>query len=331
MGSHPRRYRRVRHRLILRAMTPIAHHETSRGNVSIVMTEMVRQPDGRYAKVAKITGDSLRHGLRKHGAMLFLQAAGLLDEPSLSAAALRLLFAGGSISGPSGATVPLAEYRRLVELVPTMALLGGCADNRMIPGNMQVEPAILLCDEARPLLTAWTTQWLDEQHYVLGAAWHAITLEQRVRMDPTLAGETKALLEPRQLELIDAQLDARAVAQTHDEIKDSKCSMMPRQFEVVAAGSHFQWGLSSNVYSDLEADTLNLMLAAYLSDMQVGGKAGTGHGQLEAVAGSEYQVYRPIDRAGLALPHLPNVGAMFREHVASNAVEIKDLLARVVA
>ena len=94
-------------------------------------------------------------------------------------------------------------------------------------------------------------------------------------MDPTLAGETKALLEPRQLELIDAQLDARAVAQTHDEIKDSKCSMMPRQFEVVAAGSHFQWGLSSNVYSDLEADTLNLMLAAYLSDMQVGGKAGT--------------------------------------------------------
>ncbi len=331
MGSHPRRYRRVRHRLILRAMTPIAHHETSRGNVSIVMTELVRQPDGRYCKVAKITGDSLRHGLRKHGSMLFLQAAGLLDEPALTAAAVRLLFAGGSISGPSGATVPLAEYRQLVELVPPLALLGGCADNRMLGGNMQVEPAILLCDEARPLLTDWTTQWINEQNYVLGAARRAITMEQRVRMDPTLAAETKALLAPQQLELLDAKLDARAVAQTHDEIVDSKCTMMPRQFEVVAAGSHFQWGLSTNVYSELEADTLNVMLAAYLSDMQAGGKAGTGHGQLEAVAGQGFQVYRPIDRDGLALPHLPNVGAMFREHVASNADAIKDLLSKVVA
>src|SRR5690606_25571706 len=84
-------------------------------------------------------------------AYALLDAAGLLGAEKLSEAALRLLFAGGMVTGRGEASVvKLDQYRELCELVPSMTLFGGCADNRVIPGQLIVEDAVLVCEETAP-------------------------------------------------------------------------------------------------------------------------------------------------------------------------------------
>src|SRR4030042_561542 len=139
-----------KYEFILEAKQPIAHASETYGNMSVVMRERVRQPDGRWVAVPVITGDTMRHGLREAGTYCLLDCAGLRDA-QLGEAALRLLFAGGMVTG-SSATINLGQYREMVDLLPHLALLGGCAQNRVIAGRMQVDSAILCCEEARPVL-----------------------------------------------------------------------------------------------------------------------------------------------------------------------------------
>ncbi|MGH8630893.1 MAG: hypothetical protein ACREU7_09045, partial [Burkholderiales bacterium] len=114
---------RKRLEFILEARSPIAHHQETFGNTAVLMRQKVRQPDGSFAAVPIITGDTMRHGLREAGTYCLLDCAGLLGE-ALTEQALRLLFAGGMVTG-SGSVVKLDEYREMVDLVPTLALLGG--------------------------------------------------------------------------------------------------------------------------------------------------------------------------------------------------------------
>lgn len=321
---------------ILQALTPIAHHSESFGNSAIVMDEPVIQPDGRKARVPIITGDTMRHGLREAAAYAFLDAAGLLDEPCLTEAALRLLFSGGQLGGPSGSTVSISEYRSMVDLVPSLGLLGGCAGNRMQPGRLQVDRALLVCAEAMPLLEhdPWVMERIGADGFEPPAARASKDLVQRVRMDPTLSPTSRAMLAPSANASAEGRiLASEAASESGDAIAiaDSKSSMMPRTFEVVAAGSRFVWSLTVQLLSELDRDTFDLMLAAWLSNMVVGGKKGTGHGRLVALEGSRRLLSRPSAPETVTLPDASRVGDRFREHVSSRKDQIKDFLATVVA
>ena len=80
---------------VLKAAQPIAHSAGTEGNHSYLMTRGQVQPNGEILDVPCITADTMRHGLREAMAMAFLDAAGMIDDPALSKAALRLLFNGG--------------------------------------------------------------------------------------------------------------------------------------------------------------------------------------------------------------------------------------------
>lgn len=321
---------------ILKAVTPIAHHSESFGNSAVIMDEPVIQPDGRKVRVPIITGDTMRHGLREAAAYAFLDAAGLLDEPCLSESALRLLFAGGQLGGSSGSTISITEYRQLVELIPSLGLLGGCAGNRMQPGRLQVDRALLICTDSMPLLEhdPWVMQWLERSEFVPAKARSSIDLTQRVRMDPTLNATGRAMLAPEANAGAEQRmLDREAAGEAQDAvaIQDTKSSMMPRTFEVVAAGSLFVWSLTATLLTELDRDTFDLMLAAWLSNMVVGGKKGTGHGRLAALEGSKLLLSRPSAPETVTLPDTGKVGDRFREHVAARKDAIKDFLAKVEA
>lgn len=146
---------------ILRAEQPIAHHEESFGNSAVAMRRKVRQADGTFQRVPIITGDTMRHGLREASSLALLDAAGMLDEPSLTQAALRLLFSGGMITGASGGSVKLGDYREMIDMIPPLALLGGCAQNRAIPGRLFVDDATLICEEVMHMMPAWVGEYLE--------------------------------------------------------------------------------------------------------------------------------------------------------------------------
>ncbi|HEU5276814.1 MAG TPA: hypothetical protein VFU97_24370 [Xanthobacteraceae bacterium] len=327
-----------RFEFVLRAETPIAHHAETVGNQAISFRRKVRTPNGGWAHVPVVTADTCRHGLREAIAYAFLDAAGMLSDPSLSEAALRLLFAGGMVTGRGSgdaSTVKLDDYREMCELIPGLALLGGCASNRVIPGRLMVEDALLICNESRHLLPTWVVDYV-EQSAPLDTCRAHIELEQRVRMDPTLDPGKRKLLsagaasdtENRLLQSEAAHDDDIATAR-----EATKSTMLPRSFERIASGSLFSWAVEATCYSDLDVDCFLTMVAAFLANAKVGGKKGTGHGTIKpvtargVVVSSPSERLHPMDTTELA----GKAGSLFRQHVTERRDRIRSFLGAVNA
>lgn len=347
----------VRYEFILRAQTPIAHHSEVFGNEAIYMRRKTRQPDGSFVDIPIVTADTMRHGMREAAAYALLEAAGLSEATALSEAALRLLFAGGMVTGRGdGGAVKLSLYREMCDLVPSMAIFGGCANNRVIPGQLTVEDAVLICEETVHSLPTWVGEWLAEQRIALSSCRSHIDSEQRVRMDPTLDPKKQRLLSVDERATIERRLLKGEVAHDTDDAagrETSKSSMMPRTSEVVCSGSIFLWSFSAVCYSELDRDTLHVAARSFLYDARVGGKRGTGHGKIIPLAGRRVDVRAYADRAAaldygeqgertgvrrvedaveeLALAVPEQVGDIFRRHVAERADRVRAFLAVVDA
>lgn len=323
---------RKRYEFVLEARQPIAHHEETIGNESILMRRKVRVDDG-WERVPCITGDTMRHGMREAAAFALLDAAGMLEKEALSEAALRLLFAGGMVTGRGDAgVIKLDRYRELCELVPSMALFGGCSDNRCIPGRLFVDDAVLICEET----ARYCSPWMLPHAGKLDTHRAHVEEQQRVRMDPVLSPHNRRLLTEGE-QTRTAGLLARAEhaheADDAPEREKVKSTMLPRRFERIAQGSMFAWACEAMVFDDLDLDTFNVSVASFLSRPTVGGKRGTGHGLLGVVAANEVRVHRPsedlspLDTKALA----PGVGKLFQAHVQERRERIAAFLASVNA
>lgn len=320
--------------MVLRAEQPIAHHEGVVGNEAVVMRETVFMPNGRKAKVPIITGDTIRHGLREASARATLEAAGLLDAVH-GESALRLMFAGGQMLKGTD-TLRLDDYREMVELFPSLALLGGCAGNRIIPGQIEVGRAMLICEESAHLMPEWVGAWMAEIGIETNGARAHVERVQRVRMDPMLRPEMRALLGAESREEVERRLlksDNAAANDDDAEKAKTKSAMLPFAYETVAAGSLFFMRLHARTTSLLEHDMLHVMIATWLQRAMVGGKRGTGCGLLKAieVRGMTRVEMAPGTRGELSFGiDAPEV-ARFTAHVAERAERLGVWLAGVAA
>lgn len=321
--------------MVLRAEQPIAHHEGVVGNEAVVMRESVFLPNGRKARVPIITGDTIRHGLREASARATLEAAGLLEAVH-GESALRLMFAGGQMLKGTD-TLRLDDYREMADLFPPLALLGGCAGNRIIPGQIEVGRAYLVCEESAHLMPEWVSAWADELGIERNGGRAHVERVQRVRMDPMLRPEMRALLSTESREEIERRL-LRSDAASEDDDDDAekvktKSAMLPFAYEVVAAGSLFFVRMHARTTTLLEHDMLHVMLAAWLARPVVGGKRGTGCGLLRLVEcrGLTRVEMAPSARNALSFGvEAPEV-ERFRAHVAARAERLGVWLAGVAA
>jgi len=326
---------RLRLEFVLEAAQPIAHAEESFGNSSVLMRRKVALPNGQWVRVPCITADTMRHGLRDAAAWAYLDAAGI-ETAGLSEAALRLLFAGGMVTGSAGGSVRLNDYRTMTDLFPPLALLGGCAQNRVIPGRVQVDDASLVCHEQAHALPEWVRTWLNEQRRPLDHARAHVEEVQRVRMDPTLDPVKRKMLTETQRLLVESRLTESETAATDDDdvaTEASKSSMLPRRYERLAEGSLLYWSVSALCTSELDRDTFMVMVGTFLAEARVGGRRGQGCGLLRAVTAQSVEVRRPSERMeALDVRDLgARVGTLFRQHVAERREEIAKFLATVAA
>lgn len=334
MGESKQTFRQHTIEMILRAEQPIAHHEGVEGNEGIVMRETVFGPDGRKSRVPIITGDTIRHGLRETSARATLEAAGLLDAVH-GESALRLLFAGGQML--KGADVlRLDDYREMVDLFPPLALLGGCAGNRIIPGQIEVGRAYLVCEESAHLMPEWVGAWADEIGIQRNGARAHIERVQRVRMDPMLRPEMRALLSDAARTEVEKRLlksDNAAADDDDAEKVKTKSAMLPFAYEVVAAGSFFFVRIHARTTNLLQHDMLHVMLAAWLARPVVGGKRGTGCGLLHLIEcrGMTRVEMAPADGDRLSFGTSSPEVERFRAHVAERAERLGVWLAQVAA
>lgn len=328
----------VRYAFVLESATPMAHAWGTEGNASIAMRAKVRQRDGTFAMVPIVTGDTMRHGLRESIAWAMLDAAGLTSE-ALTEAAMRLLFAGGMVTGSAGDALKLDQYRQLTEIVPALALLGGCAQNRVIPGRLTCDEALLVCEESLPTIER-VSPAVHELLVATGARFEScrahIEEVQRVRMDPMLDPGKRKLLAPDARDHVERRLAAseRATADGDAVAKqETKSAMLPRTHERVVAGSWWFWTVEAVVWTELERSTFLTMVASFLADARVGGKRATGHGLLRPMPGlcREIQIARPSERAVEATALAGHAGAAFVAHCRAKSAEIRDFLATVTA
>jgi len=329
---------RHRYDFVLEAAQPIAHHAESIGNEAVIMRRKVRRADGRFSLVPIVTADTMRHGMREAAAYMFLDAAGLLERNTLNEAALRLLFAGGMIKGrgSDGAVVRLDEYRKLCELVPALELFGGCAQNRMIPGMLEVDDATVICDETARFVPEHVMAYVRETGAHIATAREHVEEVQRVRMDPMLRPSLRELTSGEdQVKMLGKLADSEAASESDDAVArgKSKSAMMPRRYERIAQGSLFYWGCQATVYSALALDTFRLAAVGFLSRARVGGKRGTGHGEVRPVKAWDIELARPADALLPIAPAelAPRVGELFRAHVAERKTEIRSFLGQVEA
>jgi hypothetical protein len=319
---------------VLEARQPIAHAEGNYGNTSVIMRDKVRTADGQWASVPIITGDTMRHGIREAAALCLLECAGMLGN-TLSEGALRLLFSGGMVTS-TGGVINLEDYRKMIDLVPSLALLGGCAGNRIIPGRINVSNALLICQETHHLLPTWVQQWMADKYWEYKPQRSHVEEVQRVRMDPCLDPGKRALLSPEARAAAEGRMLASEAASASEDfagVERSKSTMLPFRYERVARGSLFFWSVSATCYSALDHDTLLVMVGAFLRNAVVGGKRGTGHGLLHPLAANNVTLANfseRMDTLDLADPSA-RVGRLFQAHIQERAEAVRELLGKVVA
>lgn len=333
--SNGKRYRRRRLEFILQAQEPIKHLEGSIGNHGVLMRKKVRQPDGTFETVPYVTGNAMRNRMRQAAAYALLDAAGLLGD-ALSESAIRLLFSGGMVTGKGDAsTVSLTAYREMVDIIPTMAIFGGCAGNRVIPGRLKVDEATLMAWESVEGLSPWMMRWMEDRNTKLATAREHVENHQSVRMDALLDPGKRNLLTAGERAKVEGRLlasEKASAAADHREADATKSTMMPYTFERICEGALFRWGVEADCYNDLDEDTFMVAVGAFLSNARVGGGAGTGHGLLKAVACGDFKLRAPSDDVDVvdttaALGH--RAGRLFREHVRERKDALRKFLAEV--
>lgn len=339
-----------RHRIevILEATQPIKHLSESFGNTALLATRKVRQSDGTFAKVPEVSGDAMRHGIREAAAYAMLHAIGATETQKLSEAALRLLFAGGMVTGKGDAgSVRLGEYRKLVDMVPQLAFLGGCAENRTIPGRLEVDPATLICAEHARYVPAWMLTHPEVATMAAVTCRESIEEPQRVRMDPSLNPAKRALLDPSEADKIERRLDASERASRDGDAvakEAAKSTMMPRRYERLAQGSLFSWTVTVTLFDALDADAFYTAFCIFAGNMIVGGGRATGHGAMRVVAArrevmASFSEVPRTSEVGLALDgeagglsvNGARVGSVYFDHVRERAPKIIEYLRGVNA
>lgn len=324
--------------ILVEAQTPIAHHEGHEANHSYFMRRKIRMPDGTFQKVPIVTADSMRNLLRRMLAEFGLECAGLLGNgksPQLTEGALRLLFAGGMLTGKGDASViKIARWRELIDLIPSLSIFGGCVDAMIIPGKLSVCDMVLLCEETKHLAPPFVLEHINGNP----PSWRAQLEEShRVRMDPVKNPNNHHLLSDDAKKRVDDKVIEKERAHEENDIiteQANKSSMMPRTYETVAQGSLWMWEISGTL--DNEIDQASLYTALMLlssARAHIGGKKGVGFGRIKPILCQEIAL--PTIQEKLQIMQLQEIGISygkkFEQHIKQRAEKINKILGEVDA
>lgn len=341
-------WKQLRAEVLFEAAGPIAHFEGTDGNHSMIAMTKVRRPQGGFAMVPIVSGNSMRNRMRFASSLALLRAADMLAG-NLSEPSLRLLFNGGGFAGKGAddasddapkakgakkkggakGVANLDYYRELCELVPSLGIFGGVA-GRIIEGKLQVGQLMLVCDEARAHVPEWILERLKEEKAQLDPARAHVERVQNVRMDAMLNPAMRTLLLPEAQVEANAKLlradNAQAAEESTHEADKSK--MLPYTFERVARGSLFFWSCTVTVNSALEEDTFYVTLAELLRNGPVvGGKRGVDdHGQLKCLDARGIEVSREVRKADALDIDGRKPGTLFIPHVQERKARIAEFL-----
>ncbi|HUY77348.1 MAG TPA: hypothetical protein VMV29_11295 [Ktedonobacterales bacterium] len=314
------------------ALTSITHFgESVGGTEQVLRREKVALPDGDYADVPIISGNSWRGQLRDCGmrAMLDELARALgRDTITLSPQAFYLLFSGGSLTKDAGRGVDIGQARNLRALVPLLGVFGGAVGRQIMEGKLAVGKIIPVCAETRHLLP---DALVDHPHAVI-SVYERTSMEHYTRMDDakreSLAG--RYLPVPDQV-LLEAPSVRKVTNKRTGEVeeiadKPGAAQQMRYGFETITAGTVFSCGLSLRSVTPLEFEAFLMALAEWSREPVIGGRSGSGMGRVRLAFPGWVEANPLLRREADATSVGAPFGALYREHLARNGGAIVQAL-----
>lgn len=261
------------YRGVLTAVSELHHGgDEQTGNVRLLRTVKMYDPaSDQLVRLPVISGNAIRGVCRR---LLVHDLLARIDYGPTSGKLHHALHTGGLLesTGDVSGAMDLPYRRALTSTIPPVALLGTAILNDMIPGQ-------LICDFARPLCreTAWSLRKMGYD-------------------DPRLAMSARSF---RDFTFTTRRDDLREGEEAHQMIVT---------FEYFASGTAFAHAFHLRHPTPLLEAALGTMIRLWQADPVIGGKGGTGFGQLD-----------------IAYDDMPETTA-YDDYVDNHADDIRDVL-----
>jgi hypothetical protein len=235
----------------LEALAPIQHGgDEKTGSTPVLRSITHWDPiQGRHVRLPFVSGNAIRGVLRR---LVFRDLLGRLGVPpsGIHPKVYHALFSGGILESTDETTglVDLAMRRQVRDTVPAIGLFGCSVGNQMIPGSLRVRHAMPVCSEYRAYLPPELAADPRAEHSV------------RTFTDVAFATRRDELREEREA--------------------DEQAVQMKVEFEAFVPGTLFTHGFALVYASELEASCLGNAIELWRSQPYIGGKAGSGYGEL---------------------------------------------------
>ena len=308
------------------ALEPIHHGGGTSGNTQRLRLQPIVLPSGEQASVPFISGNSLKHMIRAHGAAHALDLMGVPDG-ALPKGVVDLLFSGGHLS-KGGGVVRLDRARRLAELFPILSVCGYSAGNWMEASKIGCRNLHLVCRE-----NAWRMPEDLEGHP------HALVYAGALQ-DEEFGTRHEASRAPRAGRMLSMEADAALVERkASGSAEKGDSSQMIFDFQVIRAGASFWTEVHFRDLRPLELVALRAALSHACEGrrgegflFRVGAKASVGMGLMSWRLQGHIRVDVPLWEARDLRPEsvLAELGA-YGEHLRAHRDEILSILAEAVS
>jgi len=313
------------------ALSSITHN----GGQSFGINQKLRrekfvQPDSTVEEVPVISGNSLRGHLRDVGMLHMCRMLGY-GEPDaqgrptgLQEPAFYFLFSGGSLVGNSRKAVNIEEARKIISVIPLVAIFGGANGNQTLPSKLKMGKMIPICQETAHVIPE---AFLPPDRK-LPSVWDYCQEEMYTRKDDEKNEKLRQVLSPEARLLIDGQ---KAEKQRQKEagipVETGQSQQMMYYIETLAAGTPFYLRIILDDVTDVEFEAFLTTLVEFSRKPFVGGKSGIGLGYVSLTFDRWFEIDSRLSPKGEAISR--PAGQAYASHLKERGPEIRDLLSRI--
>jgi len=231
--------------------TPLHHGGNEKtGSTPVLRAIYMYVEDGGMVQIPYVSGNAVRGRLRRMVMKDFLDRVGV-EPQELNLKLYHSLFTGGVLesSAETVGAIDLELRRKIQKLLPPVSLFGGAFGNQMIHSKLKVGHAFPVCKEYSQFLPSFLKE------------------DKRAKM-PVRTFTDEAFQTRRD--------DLRAGRE-----EDEQAVQMKVDFECFVPGTKFYHWFALEYPSDIELSCFAHAMELFKRSPYVGGKSGTGHGEIE--------------------------------------------------
>lgn len=239
----------MRNNLDLVLLSPLMHFSDERLGTMQIARTLKFEYEGEFLEIPVFSGNALRGQLRRLAMSEYLDRIGISDE-GISLKLYYLLFTGGALTGGSRFT-EIGQKREMRKMCPPLSLFGSAIGDQIPEGKLKVGILKPVCKET--------------------AAYTGIESELSIY---DMIGET-FYVRSDSLKYTNSNINI------NDEEKHKNPVQMKYEMQGLSIGTRLTGYLCIENSNEVEEACLNSIMDRFKEKPFIGGKSGTGHGEVK--------------------------------------------------